>query len=109
MSSNITSIKLSSGEEIIGIIDEETLMEGHQSEQATFILSRVFTIMPIQNENGIGFTFIPFMMSNPSGKIAVYAHSMVAAAEPSKTMQDKYLEITSGIKIAKDVPNIITK
>jgi len=82
------SIKLSTGEEIIGRYESETATELRVSNPASLV----------QSQKGIGMA--PFMFSCLPDSITLNKGLVVAYAATHKEIADKYLEQTTGIQLS---------
>ena len=93
--SNVKVFKLTTGEEIICTIDSE--------QPDHYIISKVRSVVPQQNQQGIAIGWGPFIWSDMSGNsgIELYKTNIVGRLlEISDAMEKEYLSKTSGIQIA---------
>ena len=85
---DVVTIKLVSGEEIIGKVEKET-------EQSYFI-SRPMSLRP--DPQGLGMT--PFLYTvHPNSTVPINIKSVMVYMVADKEMSDSYLEGVSGIKL----------
>lgn len=96
MAQKVIHLKLSTGEEIIGIDISE-----YRSKDLYLEKVRTLSIQQIgRGEVGIGM--IPFMVGNPDGKIRILEAHIVGEPqeETPKNLEDAYLQQVSGISFA---------
>ena len=80
--------KLTSGEEIISKVIEETI--------SSVIVSHPLQMVPGQQ----GFRFAPFMlMTNADKNIEIYKSSIMSNGTPASELEGQYESITSGIAL----------
>ena len=80
------SIKLTSGEELIGRLDEEST--------DTFVLSK--PLMVVAGQQGLGLA--PFMFTvNPDAKFKIKSTSIVCVIKTADDMAKQYIQSTTGI------------
>jgi hypothetical protein len=85
----VVTLKLTSGEELIGKMVEET--------DTTFKVSRPMVLT--LNAKGIGMT--PYLFTvNPNSDVSVYKTAIAASIGTDKEIADSYLSETSGIALA---------
>lgn len=83
------SLKLSSGEEIVGRLDEET--------PTKFILQKPMVL--IMQQQGLGLA--PFMFSvSPDAKFNILATTVTCIAKTEGEIADQYIATTSNIQMA---------
>jgi hypothetical protein len=86
---NVITLKLNSGEEVIGrIIDEES--------NGDITMCKPVCLTPGQE----GFGMIPWMMSAQDGQMVFNKNSIIAQGETIEEIAKKYLEVTSGIQLS---------
>ena len=106
----ILCIKLNSGEEIVGRVSnnfntsQQFLQDGTLFEaKGKVVLEkvRVITIQPLGN-NQIGVGFVPWSMGNVDGmQLFTLENCASSVYNPSKDIEDGYIQQTSDIQIAK--------
>jgi len=110
--SSVLAFKLVGGEEIVAEVLEEkrslAIVDGLGSptEITAYVLRRphILRFQPI-GPNQIGLAFVPWTLSNPEiNKLELPAKSVLLTFEPSANVEKQYLEQTSGIALAKQVP-----
>jgi hypothetical protein len=83
------SLKLSSGEEIVGRLDEETTTR--------FVLNKPMVL--IMQQQGLGLA--PFMFSvSPEAKFNILATTVTCVAKTEGEIADQYIASTSNIQMA---------
>lgn len=83
------SLKLSSGEEIVGRLDEETATR--------FVLHKPMVL--IMQQQGLGLA--PFMFSvSPDAKFNILATTVTCVAKTEGEIADQYIASTSNIQMA---------
>jgi len=95
MSQEIRSMKLLSGEEIIGRIESD--------DEFTLTLSKVRAIQMVQTgPQQMGMAMAPFLATNIDGDITIRKAALaVDPMEPSTDAEKPYLEQTTSIALAK--------
>ena len=98
----ILSIKLVSGQEIMGRADG--YLELHLLPKVV-TLSKIKMLNPQMAPNGaIGFSLVPWMMSNPEGEIELDLRVVaLAITKPEQRIEDSYIQQTSDVKVVKNV------
>jgi hypothetical protein len=87
---DVVSIKLSSGEEMIAKLEEETAT--HISVNKPLIL--------VAAETGIGLS--PFMFTvSPDAKVRVNINSIICIVKSAKDADNTYIQQTTGLHLAK--------
>ncbi len=87
---DVVSIKLSSGEEMIAKLEEETAT--HISLNKPLIL--------VAAEQGVGLS--PFMFTvSPDAKVRLNINSIICVVKSAKDAGDTYIQQTTGIHLAK--------
>lgn len=83
----VVTVKLSNGEELIARFEEET--------DTDLVLSKVVVLAP--GAQGIGM--VPWLMSSEPSKIKLNKSIILTHATTQKEIADKYIEMTSSIKL----------
>lgn len=87
---DVVSIKLSSGEEMIAKLEDES--QTH--------LTLVKPLILVAAEKGMGLA--PFMFTvSPDAKIKLNINSIICVVKSAKDASDTYIQQTTGIKLAK--------
>jgi len=91
--SEIKTLKMTSGEEVIGRVE-------HDEDGETYISSPlVIQIMQLP-QGGFGLGLIPWVHSSKTQRVQLNFAQVMAQVDPDKDIQDEYISQTSGIKIA---------
>lgn len=93
MSQEVISLKLSTGEELIGRLESDDL--------DAFVLDRPSLIALAPNQDGsIGIRLMPWLAGNQDASVIIYKTHVVAQVSPNKELAKGYLQETSGIQLA---------
>ena len=85
---DVVSLKLSSGEEIIGALEEENAK--------AFVLKK--PLMVAATQQGLGLA--PFMFTvSPDSKVPVNANSVLCVVKTDKDMASQYIQSTTGLTV----------
>lgn len=97
MSKEIKAFKLISGEEVLG----KVIGEGSDH----VVLEDALALHAQPGPQGMQIGLIPFMMSNTTAREIQFERSaIVCSTEPSKELQDGYLQQTSSIDLTTKLP-----
>lgn len=90
MSENIFAIRLLTGEEIIGKIEQESPEE--------YIVEAPVQLLQIPQENGsVGMGLAPYMQHCENAAVALRKSAISVMAAPKDTLKQKYCEMTGSI------------
>lgn len=100
MTDTIRTLKLVTGEEVIGTI-VNTATESLAETRSEIVLEKVRTIqMGMTAPGHVGVALVPFSAACVDGEIAFNRTSVVAVLNHGREMEDAYLQQTSGIQLA---------
>lgn len=87
-------LKFINGEEVIARVESE--------HDGAYVVSKPLTFHVVrQNDGSIGAQLVPSLMgASETADITVPRNALMMCTEPSKDLEDKYLEMTSGIQLA---------
>ena len=91
MSQKVVALKLSTGEEIIGRVENRT--------EQTITVDRPNIIGLVPSQGGIHIQLMPWFASNQTGSVEINAAHVVGETEPAGELEKGYLEKTSGISL----------
>lgn len=94
--SEVKTLKLSSGEEVICKLESTAEVNGEKQ----YIISSPMVLQIIQGPQGYGLGLIPWVHSIKRGNIPINAEHVVAPFDPDKEVVDAYLSQVSGIQLA---------
>lgn len=92
--SEIKTLKLSTGEEVICKIEEI------DEECGVYTISSPLTLGLMRGQNGVGLGFAPWIFSTKSGQIELNVDQIVGLATPDNEVEKAYLSEISGIQLA---------
>lgn len=100
--STIRHLKLVSGEEIIGKEVDSIITDKIRLESV-----RVLVMQPV-GQGQMGVALIPWLVGDPDGKVDVPTIHVVGdpVNAPPKSIEDAYLQQTSGLTFAANSPSI---
>ena len=87
---DVISVKLLTGEEVIGQFQEDT--------DGQLIVSKA-SIVAANPQGGLGL--VPWMMSSMPEKISINKDTVVTYGQTAEAIADKFLEATTNITLAK--------
>jgi hypothetical protein len=89
----VMGFKLSTGEEVIGSVDDE-------NQDSIFVKSPMIVQVMSAPGGGFGVGLIPFVITKRSGAVEIKKLHIVSPFTPDKDSIDAYQSQTSGIQIA---------
>lgn len=92
---DIKTFKLTSGEEIVAKVKDETETE--------IVLDDVLLVMGQQTQQGLQVGLMPFMFSNPEGTLTLTRGVIMVESQPSSGLEKGYIERTSNVAIATSI------
>lgn len=111
MSSKILAFKIVGGEEVVAEVVEEVgphvLTEsGSVQNVAEYVVRRPHVLRMLPNGPGsMGLAFVPWTLSNPEiERLTIPASAVLLAFEPAAHVESQYIQQTSPIALAKQVP-----
>lgn len=90
----VRTLKLITGEELIGIVVEER-------DDGTMIMEKTRCVQMMPTSPGqMGVGIVPYTPSNVDGEVKLYARGIIGEIKHTKEMEDAYLQQTTGIQLA---------
>jgi len=95
MTDTVVLFKLSTGEEIVGQINEAEA----DADQIVIVKPRTLMMVQGRSPQEMGMTLVPFLMGNQDGDIAVFRNHIVATSKPNADLEKGYLQNTTGLDL----------
>ena len=92
--SEVKTLKLSSGEEVLCKVEEI------DEDAGVFTVSSPMVLQILQGPQGYGLGLIPWLHSTKHGKIEVSVSHIIGLTDPDKDVTDAYLSQISGIQLS---------
>lgn len=94
--SKVFIFKMTSGEEVIGSIDDDTFLFGSDS----FIINKPRSVHMIQTQKGISLQLMPFIQVDPDATVEISTTDMLIKPIPANNdVSTAYLRDTSNLEL----------
>lgn len=98
MADTVAVFKISTGEEVIGRVGEQS------DTQLVLSKPRTMIMVPGQQQGEIGLQLLPFLAANPDGDIAISLSQIVATTSAGEALERMYLQNTSPLDLSPAMP-----